>query len=82
MLVTNSLSCTGTKAEEQAGTDKTREGLPPEAHSSPSCCCTPGPGLQAARLTPPPERGAKPMGSGEGLPEAPAGGPPCEPCMH
>lgn len=60
----------------QAGTDKTREGLPPEAHSYPSFCCTPGPGLQAARLIQPPERRAKPMGSGEGLPEAAAGGPP------
>lgn len=28
MLVTNSLSCTGAEVEEQAGTDKTREGLP------------------------------------------------------
>lgn len=74
--MTNSLSCTGAEAEEQAGTDKTREGLPPEAHSYPSFCCTPGPGLQAARLIQPPERRAKPMGSGEGLPEAAAGGPP------
>ncbi|XP_029396569.1 dystrobrevin beta isoform X9 [Mus pahari] len=80
--ITNTMSSlvkelhSGTEVEEQTGTEKTREGLPPEAHSCPSFCCTPGPSLQAARLTQPPERGAKPMGSGEGLPEATAGGPP------
>lgn len=84
VLVTNSLSCPGTEAEEEhAGwLAPTRQGKVFPQRRIPvrlCCCCTPGPALRAARLTQSPGERSQASGKWEGLPGAPAGGPPRSP---